>query len=254
MKKGNLFKMPEKVFGISSSLIKLFLPPLAVFIFFLTSLGWLILPKIESAKSLRSSIERIKSQIKLINEKRDYLLSIDQAQLQQNADYLSSAVLPGKNSYLLLGVVRDIVEKYDYKITSFSLSIQNLKEESDSLKVADKNVATKMPINLEVTGPTEKFIDFIKAIENSLPILFIDSMENSQKGLNTDLKMSISSYHITDKIDGISENLTINDLKLTKEESDLLAKISQFEKSLSLEGTNEFEGGNFVEYDRPIPF
>lgn len=79
-------------------------------------------------------------------------------------------------------------------------------------------------------------------------------MENIQKGLNTDLKMAISSYYVADEIEEISDNLTINDLKLTKEESDLLAKISQFEKSLSLEGTTEFEGGSFVEYDRPKPF
>lgn len=150
MIKSNFFKMPEKVFGISSSLIKLFFPPLAVFLFFLTSLGWLILPKIESLKYLNDSGEKIKMQIELINEKRDYLLSIDQAQLQQNADYLSSAVLPEKNSYLLLGVVRDITEKYDYRITSFSLSISDLKEGSESLKVADKNIATKMPIILKL--------------------------------------------------------------------------------------------------------
>ena len=66
--------------------------------------------------------------------------------------------------------------------------------------------------------------------------------------------MSISSYHVADKVEGSLENLTINDLKLTKEESDLLAKISQFEKSFSLDGTTEFEGGSFVEHDRPSPF
>lgn len=254
MKKNDLFKMPEKVFGISSGLIKLFLFPFGLFLFFLTSLGWLVLPKIESIKFLENSSEKIKSEIKLINEKKDYLLSIDQVQLQQNVDYLSSAVLPEKNSYLLLGVLRDIVEKYDYRIDSFSLSVNDLKESNESLKISSTNMATKMPISLEVSGPTDKFIDFIKAIENSLPILYIDSMENSQKGASTDLKMSISSYHVADKVEDVLGNLTINDLKLTKEESDLLAKISQFEKSVSLNGTTEFEGGSFVEHDRPNPF
>jgi hypothetical protein len=253
MKKNNLFVMPEKIFGISSGLIKLFLPPLAMVIFVLTSMGWLILPKIEAAKLLKNSADTIKSQIKLIDEKRSYLLSVDQDQLKQNADYLSNAVLKEKNSYLLLGVMKDICAKYDYTITSFSLSIDDLKGEKDSLQVANKDIATKMPLSIEVIGPADKFIDFIKAIENNLPILFIDGLENNQQGRNYTLKMTISSYYLADKLDSVSENLTINDLKLTKEESELLAKISQFEKSLSLEGVDT-DGGVFVEYNRTNPF
>ena len=245
--------MPEKIFGISSGLIKLFLPPLGLVIFFLTSFGLLILPKIESAKSLKSSGDSIKSQIKSIDEKRSYLMSINQEQLKQNVTYLSNAVLKEKNSYLLLGVMRDITSKFGYTITSFSLSIKDLKGESDALKVADKDIATRMPLIIEVTGPTDKFIDFIKAVENNLPILFIDGLENSQKGLSTTLKMTISSYYLPDTLGSVSENLTLNDLKLTKEESDLLQKIGQFESGSSMEGNDEKEGV-FVEYDRDKPF
>ena len=246
--------MPEKVFGISSGLIKLFLPPLGIFLFFLTSFGWLIMPKIESMKSLNQSSELVKSQIKLIEDKRNYLLSVDQAQLKQNAEYLSSAVLKEKNSYLLVGVIKDIASKYGYSIDSFSLRIDDLKGKSNSLKVAEKNIAEKMPVEVELVGPNDKFIELVKGLENNLPILFIDKLETSQKGESIIIKMSISSYYVGDGIDTVSENLTINDLKLTKEESDLLVKISQFEKSLSLEGVFDLEGGVFTEYERTNPF
>lgn len=251
-KKNNFVQMPDKIFGISSSLIKLFLPPLFVFVFFLTSIGWLIMPKVESMKKLSDSIESTKSQIKLIDEKKAYLLSIDQSQLMKDADYLSSAVLPEKNSYLLVGVIRDITSRFGYEITSFSLSIAGLKE--GSLAVANKNVATKMPINVELVGPTDKFIDLIKGLENNLPLLFIDSLETSKQGDTSVLKMAISSFHVADNFDINSENLTINDLKLTKEESELLGLISQFEKNLSLEETVVLDGEAFIEYDRTNPF
>lgn len=254
MKKNNLFKLPEKIFGISSSLIKLLLFPLGVFLFFLTSMGWLILPKIELIKSLKESSDLLKSQIKSTDEKRNYLLSIDQSQLIQNANYLLSAVLPEKNSYLLVEAIRDIISKYDYKINSFSLSIDELKDNEKSLNIAEKNMATKIPLNVEVVGPTDKFVDLIKGLENSLPIIFIDSLETSKQGNNSVLKMLISSYYVADNSESNSEKLTLNDLKLTKEEADLLAKISQFDKSLSFEGLNGLEGGTFVEYDRVNPF
>jgi len=235
-------------------LIKLFLPPLGLFIFFLTSYSWLISPKIDSIKSLITSSDLIKNKIKTTDEKRSYLLSVDQEQLKKDADYLSSAVLKEKNSYLLLGVLKDISKKYDYTITSFSFSIKDLKENKNSLKIAEKSIAVKMPINLEMSGPTDKFIDLIKTIENSLPVLFLDKIENMQENGSTFLKMTISSYYVADNLSLASDNLTLDDLKLTKEESDLLAKISQFEKSSSLEETSGLGGEQFIEYDRPRPF
>lgn len=254
MKKNNLFQMPDTIFGISSSLIKLFLVPLAVFIFFLTSIGWLISPKIESIKSLKESSNSVKSQIISIDEKRNYVLSVDQFQLKQDANYLSSAVLPEKNSYLLVDIIRGIISKYDYNITSFSLKIDELKGDGESLKVAEKNITTKIPLTVEVVGPTEKFVDLINGLENSLPIIFIDNLETSKQGDNSILKMLISSYYVADNSESDSEKLTLNDLKLTKDEADLLARISQFDNSVSLDGLGDLEVGTFVEYDRDNPF
>lgn len=245
--------MPEKIFGVSSSLIKLFILPLAVVVFFLTSIGWLIMPRIESLKSLNGLSSLVKSQIKSTDEKRDYILSIDQFQLKQNADYLSSAVLPEKNSYLLINVIRNIVGKYNYNIISFSLSINDLKEE-ESLKVAEKKMVTKLPLNVEISGPTEKLVDLVKGLENSLPIIFIDNLNTTKQGAISTLKMSISSYYVDDNMEANYEKLTLSDLKLTKEESDLLTKISEFDKSVSEEELNGLEEGEFIEYDRANPF
>lgn len=254
MKKNNLFIMPDRIFGVSSQLIKLFLPLLGVVLFLLTSMGWLILPRIESIKLLKSSSDTVKKQIASINEKRDYLISVDQSQLKQDEEYLSSAVLPEKNSYLLIGILRDVANKYGYSISGFSLSIGDLKGGKESLVVAKKNEATKMPLNIELSGPTDKLIDLIKGFENSLPILFIDKLETSKEATNTIIRMVISSYYIADKVDLSSENLALSDLKLTKDEADLLTKISQFEKNVSLNDINNFGGGTFVEYDRANPF
>lgn len=254
-KNTNFFKIPEKVFGISSGLIKLFFVPLLVIMVFFVSIGLVILPKITSIKSLKVSINKIKNQIKLTEEKSNYLLSIDQEQLNRDASNLSSAVLQEKNSYLLVGVIRNIADKYNFLVNSFSISPIEIKQNSDqSLKIADKSVASKVPIHITLTGPKDNSLNLIKALENNLPILFIDSYSNSVKSNISELELVISSYYIADKTDLVTGNLTLNDLKPTLEEAELLEQISRFEKNQTLMKISNEEGQSFVEYNRDNPF
>ena len=115
----DFFKMPDKIFGISSSLIKLFLLPLGIILVFLFSLRVVIIPRISSITSVKNSISKIESEIDSTNEKRAYLAAVDQNELINNEKYLASAVLQAKNSYLLVGVIRDIADKFDYQVRSF---------------------------------------------------------------------------------------------------------------------------------------
>jgi hypothetical protein len=256
IKKSIFFNMPDKIFGISSGLIKLFLPPLLVVVLFLISIGLFVTPKIESIKKLKSSISSIKSKIETTEEKRSYLVSIDQEQLNRDANYLSSAVIQEKNSYILVGVIRNIADKYGYAVKSFSISPIKLKDESseESIKVAQKDVAAKLPITVVLSGPTEKSLDLVKGLENNLPILFIDSYSTSSEKSNiTELELGISSYYIADKTDLISGDLTLNDLKPTEEEVALLDTISKFDKSASVTKISD-ENGTFIEYKRDNPF
>lgn len=254
--KSDFFKMPEKIFGISSSLIKLFLLPLGVVLVFLASLGLVIIPRVDSIKSLTASITKVRSEIKNTGAKKNYLASVDQDELVSNESFLSSAVLQEKNSYLLVGVVRSIADKYGFRVKSFSISPVDLKDD-DSLKVSDKNVATKLPIDVTLEGTANNVVDLLISMENSLPIMFIDKLNVYTRQDVSELNMTISSYYVTDSQNIVSGNLSINDLMPTKEESDLLSKISQFNKDDSLIknlSEQSSEGKSYVEYSRESPF
>ena len=74
-----------------------------------------------------------------------------------------------KDSYLLVGVIRNISDKYGFQVSGFSINPGKLKGEvSQTLKVADKDVAIKMPINVVLLGPSGSSLDLIKSLENSL--------------------------------------------------------------------------------------
>ena len=252
------FKMPEKIFGISSSLIRMFLLPVGMIVIFIISLGLIILPKFDSIGLLNEEIQKVKTEIKSTDQKRAYLMSVDQEELSRNESYLSSAVLQEKNSYLLVGVMRSIADKYNYGVKSFSINPVKIKEEGpSSLKVAEKDVAVKLPIDIVLTGPEEKSLELIKAIENSLPILFIDNFNILTKLGVSELTLTVSSYYVPDKTDYVTGNLTLIDLQPTKQETDLLTEISQFDRNDSLIQTlndQNSEGKTFEEYSRDNPF
>jgi len=253
--KSTFFKMPDKIFGIESGLIRMFFVPVAMVVIFLISLGLVIIPKIDQIGGLQDDITTIKAKIKSTNEKRDYLMSIDQDELKRNEDYLDNAVLKEKSSYLLVGIIRKISDKYGFQVKSFSISPGNLKGDvSETLKVSDTDVAVKLPVNLVLYGPVVRNLELVKALENSLPLLFIDKLDTRADGTNNDLEMQVSSYYVADKTDLVSGNLTLNDLKPTKEETDLLTTISQFEKTQNFENVSAEEGKQFVKYERQDPF
>ncbi len=247
-------KMPEKIFGIDSSLIKMFLLPFGMVVAFIISLGLIILPRVDNIKQSNISITDTKIQIKSILEKKAYLLSIDQDELVRNEQQLSAAVLPEKNSYVLVGVLRTIADKYDYQVNSFLINPMAIKGDPKDLPgSSEKTSATKMPINIVLTGPEDKNLELIKGIENSLPLFFIDSMKTSSKLGVSEIEMNISSYYVPDKVEYVSGNLSLTDLQPTKEEAELLAIISDFESSTNLEET-KVDDKMFTEYDRNNPF
>jgi len=256
MKTGIKFSS-NKIFGMDVSLIKMFLVPLGVVIVFLIMLAGVIAPRIRDIGDVIQNITMVNSQVKSVGEKKAYLLSIDQNQLNQDASFLDSAVFQEKNSYLLVGVVRSIADKYNFQIKSFSISPIKLKDEpAQTLKVAEKDVAIKMPVNVVLSGPTDSNLDLIKALENSLPILFIDRLTITSVAGSSDLDLAISSYYVPNNQNFVSGNLTLNDLKPTKEETALLAQISKFQKSNSLNSIDATGSGqqSFVKYERTTPF
>lgn len=250
----NFLKMPDRVFGIDVNLVGMFLLPVGVVVAFIVSLGLVILPRIDNIRQLATSISETKAQIKSVTEKKAYLLSIDQDELVKNEAQLSAAVLPEKNSYVLVSVLRLIADKYNYQVSSFSIKPVGIKGETkDALTVSNKDVAIKLPINIVLTGSEDKNLELIKSIENSLPILFIDNMKTTSKLGITEIEMVISSYYVPNKVEYVSGNLSLTDLQPTKEETELLTRINGFESNFNLSETST-ENKEFIEYGRDNPF
>lgn len=252
MKKIN-FKFPEQVFGIESSLLGLFWVPAVLIAVFLLSLRIVILPKIDEINSINNKISNQNNKIKVVKDKINYLLSVDKSELNKDADYLNSALLQEKNSYILVNIVKTIADEYGYQINSFSVTPGELKGGGNSKNTQD--IVSKIPADFVVFGPKDKYLDFILALERSLPILQIDKFDLRSGEDLTEMDLTVSVYYIQKQNENSVVNLSLADLTLKKDEADLLKKISQFEKVPGLSAVNLTETQNsFVKYTRENPF
>ena len=254
MKKNNFFNLdlPDKVFGIEKSLLMLFLPSFGLILLFFIILNLVLIPKINEIGVIKNKINEIKTNTDKVKAQNKYLMSIDQEELKKDAEYLDNAVLKDKKSYFLVEIIRGVADDFNYQVESFNLTPGELKGEDSSIKISSSNDTVKMPVNLTMIGPKEKTLELISALEKTLPILFIDKFETKNSGELAQLNLTVSSYYINDKSDVETENITLDDLILSKEESSLITRISSFNKIENKQvGTGNSQ---FKQYNRENPF
>jgi len=245
----SFLNLPDKIFGLEKSLLILFLSPIGLLIFFFISLKLVLIPKASEIGTVKQKINTIKTNTTKVNEQIRYLSSVDSEELQKNAEYLDNAVLRNKKSYLLVEIIRQVANKFDYQVESFSLTPGEIKAE-ESEKTSLKNMK-KLPVNLMLYGPKDKSLELILALEKTLPILFIDKYDITTSGNYSELELAVSSYYIGDETNVDTSNITLNDLILSSDELALVEKISTFTK---IEENTGAQMSEFKQYQRENPF
>lgn len=189
-----------------------------------------------------------------VQGKIKYLSSINPVDLRQNTDRLNSAIFAEKNSYFLIDIIRSIADQYGFQIQDFSLSPGEVKQEEPTVKKTAVDIVTKIPVNMVLVGPKANYLDFIKGVEKNLPILSMDKFQLKMEQDSIQLDLILVSYYIpTQSVNDISK-LTLADLTLSTDESNLIKKLSDFKKPFSTVGVGTTNKQGFIKYVRPNPF
>jgi len=248
MMKGN--NLPDKVFGMDTRMFLLWLQPIGLALVLIFSLILVIVPKISEISGKMAEIKSVNNKIKEVNQKRNYLQMTDQEEIKNNALKLAMGLLPEKDAYLLVRIIRNVVGEANYAIDDFSISMGDIK--SDNTAKKDTLNYDKIPVNVTLVGPMENYLNLIKLIERSLPVMSIESLEmnSSQDGVSL-VKLGVSAYFLREITNLKIENISLADLTPSQEETNLLLKINEY-KSMAVETNNE--GGTFTKYERQDPF
>lgn len=240
--------LPEKILGYDSRLVMLWLEPIALGVVILFSMILVIVPKINEIPQRMAQIKMVKTKIQDVNQKSKYLQTIDQEEIKNNALKLSMGLLPEKSSYLLVGIIKNVAAEVNYAVDDFSLSMLT---KTTTSKITNLKFE-KLPVIVTLVGPSENYLNLVKSIERSLPIISIDSidMRSSQDGTSI-VKLNITSYYLPDIPKVNFENLSLADLTPNQEELNLLIKINEY-KAMAVETTNK--DATYTKYQREDPF
>ncbi len=248
-------KVPDRLFGMESSMLIMLSPVVLMVVVMLVTINLLVMPKIDDLTAANTQIDKLNKEALLLDQKRNYLLSVDQDELNKNSDFISSALLPQRNAYLLLGVVRRIMDNYGYQIESFKISPGDLEANQNAdPKLKKVQDVYKIPIDIEVAGSNSKYKELVLGLERSLPILSLDSFEMTNKSELSKIKMKISASYIDDSVKVNVEKLTLADLSLQKEESDLILELGKYTMIEKVDELKLDMQKQFVRYERNDPF
>ncbi|MFZ2153139.1 MAG: hypothetical protein WAV41_03720 [Microgenomates group bacterium] len=243
--------IPDKIFGIDSANVIIFVPMLIIILMIIVSTNLVFVPKFEEIRSIQKSLTELKRQTQIIVDKTRYIQSIDPTELQQNEESLSSAIMPQKNSYLLVNVIRKVITRYDFQIDSFLINPGVI--DNNAQPVASSKGVSRIPIKVVITGPKDRYLELIKAMERTLPILSISTFKMSNTGSLAKLDLEISAFYIDDAIALDINKLTLAELTLKKEEMDVISGLGSYVIAEKGDGSTS-EKPIFVEYQKRDPF
>lgn len=249
----NKVEVSDKLFGMDRRIFTLWLEPFALALLVFVTIFLIIVPKINEGIAKIKENKSVLTKTTEVNQKISYLQTVDQEEIQKNAQKLASGLLPEKSAYLLLKVIQNTAQKLNYNIDDFSISMGDVKEETGENNQASS--FDKIPIQVNLIGPAENYLALAKALERSLPIMSINKYEmSSSSGEVTTIKLSVNAYYMKEVTNFKLENISLTDLTLSQAEADLLSTIGEYAELdvKSIEGVGE--SGTFVKYDRVDPF
>lgn len=249
-------ELPDKLFGVDSHLLPIMVPTVLLVLAVLMITNLVIIPKISEISEVSARTEAAKLGIKQMQDKRDYVASLDTEELQKNSQLISNALLPERNAYMLVNVVRTIADRYQFNVDSFRIVLGEIGTKASGAKVTGVEGVMKTPINLVLVGPKSSYLAFISSIERSLPVMSIDQFTMKSSGEAVIIDLVVAAYYVEDKTKLTVDKVSLGDLVLKKAESELIEKIAEYKVVVK---TGEIEGQigrgtEFTKYNRTDPF
>jgi hypothetical protein len=212
-----------KLFGIEIDLLVVWWPVAVVGLGIFLSLGSVILPFFTNMSNRQSQYLRKKQQNLEVLKKITYLSSQDAEELSSNSEKIASAFLPSKDSYALVGVLSQIGKKFGYDVDSFSLSLGEILA-SDPKAAPKKNQIEKVDAALSLVGPKDNYYSLVAAVERTLPLMKITSLDMKVVSGLAKVELGVASYYVPGEIEASTKDYSLNDKELT-----MLKQIREFE-------------------------
>ncbi|MFA6250777.1 MAG: hypothetical protein WC686_04770 [Candidatus Shapirobacteria bacterium] len=237
------------IFGVETDLITILIWPFVALTAFLVIMLGVVLPRYNEIGEMNKKVLDTIQKRQSILDKKNYLSSVNQEVLKRNVVTLNNALLKEKNWYTLITVVNQVARDFGFQLESFNVNPGKVTGEEE--EKAAKEMTLKIPITLTLIGPKSSYLDFLLALEKTLPLLVLDRFEMKVSGETIGLDLVVSSYYLAAKPSVIG-NLSLADLALKPEENEILKTLGEFRSTL--ESGKSVQPKEYVRYGREDPF
>lgn len=178
-----------------SSLIKDFLLPIISVAVMLVLGLFVLFPKIGEIFSLSAETKTQSEKISSLSQKLADLQTLSEGELFDSANLLLEALPVQKDFYKVLNVIKKSASDNNVLLESFNLTAGVVSTSSSS---PTDNQSIKFSLTFSSSFSDLK--GFLKSVDNSLPIIFVDSLKLSSPvssisaGMQVEGKMTLSSF------------------------------------------------------------
>lgn len=247
--------MEGKIFGVESWKLRLMWLPAGIVGLIIVSWMVIISPRIEDMSVYSKEAASSKKAAEELNQKRGYLESASDEDIQKQEELLSQALPGSKNLYFMLNVMQNIAQNNEFNVDSFSVSPGEVSAKVEEKGKVNNETLSKVPLKVILLGPKEKYLSLIESIEKALPLLSIDDFKMNQgSGGQVKMELTVATYFALEALNVKVKNLKLADLTLSKDELVTMEKLSGFTKLEDGIAGGDTEGKSFVKYERSNPF
>lgn len=215
----------NKFLGIDLLFIKSFWSTIFCIVGFLLTMLIFVLPKIMEIGRIRQEIETTNTQATNTKQQTAYLAAVDQDKLRKNQTLIEEALPSTKDLYFIMNVLGEIGRKWNFTIDSFTVSPGRISGDDGKKTIT---AVTKVPLDVIMIGPKDRYLDMVKQIENSLPILSVDKFDVTYLDNNlVSLKTIVGTYSNL-QVEKVAAGANWSEVQLTSSENTLLERLSTF--------------------------
>lgn len=238
---------------MEAKLLKLLIIPGLMEAMLLAGVFFVFLPKVMEISQMNTQAVGLQKSTADLSVKRNYLLSMDEADLKKKSELLEMALPKNRDMYYLLNVIGQVASQEGYAVDSFGIDPGVFKGDENNSKKAE---LIRIPVSAVLFGPKENFVDLVGVIERSLPVLSIENLDYKDRGGSNQLSITVMTSFAPNEVDPKITDLTMNDLMMTPKEVELIGQLSSFKKIEGIMATDQGldSGKTYTKYIRNNPF
>jgi Tfp pilus assembly protein PilO len=194
-----------------------------ILLLILISFSWrFLVPRFNQARALYEGIQKDKQKIASLEAKVSELKSLNEFELSEKSEVLLSAIPSEKNVVGVMISIEKTAEENGVQIGSISVSPGEIATQS-----AKKVTLEEMGFEMKIKGDIEKFIAYLKAVSETLPLMNVQNIkislvDNRQANVGCVLKGYFAGLPVSlGRIDAPVA-------KLSSKDETLLGQIRQF--------------------------